>query len=344
MQQFARAFKNVFPHALCQWEDFSKQNAFAVRDAYLHDLISFNDDIQGTGAVTLAAVFAAMKIKGEELEDQVYLVHGAGAGGIGIAEQIEAALIEHGLKENEARKKIFTLDSQGVVTSDRMVEPYKAKYAKNPVEMNWLQESGDNALLDTIRNGGVTVLIGTSGQPGCFTREVVEAMAVNSARPVILPLSNPTDKAEALPKDIYKWTDGKALVATGSPFPPVKQDGKKIRIGQCNNVFIFPGVGQGVLASGAKVVPPSFFTAAAKAVAELVSQEDLDKGILMPRVESLKEVSTSVSLAVGFTAIRDGVSSPCAFSKFKHKDDPKRLKILIEKMRWEPEYLPLVPV
>jgi len=198
IQQFAMAFKNVFPHALCQWEDFSKQNAFAVRDAYLHDLISFNDDIQGTGAVTLAAIFAAMKIKGEEIEDQVYLVHGAGAGGVGIAEQIEAALIEHGLRENEARKKIFTLDSQGVVTTDRMVEPYKAKYAKNPVQMDWLQDSGNGALLDAIRHGGVTVLIGTSGQPGCFTQEVIEAMAANTERPVILPLSNPTDKAEAL--------------------------------------------------------------------------------------------------------------------------------------------------
>jgi malate dehydrogenase (oxaloacetate-decarboxylating) len=344
MQQFAKAFNNVFPHALCQWEDFSKQNAFAVRDAYLHDLISFNDDIQGTGAVTLAAIFAAMKIKGEKIEDQVFLVHGAGAGGIGIAEQIEAALIEQGLREDEARRKIFTLDSQGVVTSDRMVEPYKAKYAKNPVEMSWLQESGDNALLEAVKHAGVTVLIGTSGQSGCFTREIVEAMAANCERPVILPLSNPTDKAEALPKDIYNWTSGKALVATGSPFPPVKQGREEIRIGQCNNVFIFPGVGLGTLAAGAKEVLPSFFTAGAKAVAELVSQEDLKSGVLMPRVEELREVSDSVALAVGLAAIRDGVSGSCAFSKFKHKNDPERLKTLIEKMRWEPKYLPLVPV
>jgi malate dehydrogenase (oxaloacetate-decarboxylating) len=344
MQQFAKAFKAVFPHALCQWEDFSKQNAFAVRDAYLHDLISFNDDIQGTGAVTLAAIFAAMKIKGEKIEDQVYLVHGAGAGGIGIAEQIETALIEHGLRENQARRRIFTLDSQGVVTTDRKVEPYKAKYAKNPVEMNWLQDPGGNALLEAVRHGRVTVLIGTSGQTGCFTREVVEAMAANCERPVILPLSNPTEKAEALPGDIYKWTSGKALVATGSPFPPVQQDGRKIRIGQCNNVFIFPGVGLGTLASGAKEVLPSFFTAGAKAVAELVSQEDLDAGILMPRVAKLKDVSASVALAVGLAAIRDGVSGACAFSRFKHNNDPERLKTLIEKMRWEPKYLPLVSV
>jgi malate dehydrogenase (oxaloacetate-decarboxylating) len=344
MQQFSKAFKTVFPHALCQWEDFSKQNAFAVRDAYLHDLISFNDDIQGTGAVTLAAIFTAMKIKGEKIKDQVFLVHGAGAGGIGIAEQIEAALIEHGLRENEARRRIYTLDSRGIITSDRLVEPYKAKYAKNPVEMSWLQESGENALLETVRHAGATVLIGTSGQPGCFTREVVEAMAENCERPVILPLSNPTEKAEALPRDIYKWTSGKALVATGSPFPPIEQDGKKMRIGQCNNVFIFPGVGLGTLASGAREVLPSFFTAGAKAVAEMVTREDLDAGILMPRVGKLKDVSSSVALAVGLAAIRHGVSGPCAFTKFKHKNDPERLKTLIEKMRWMPEYLPLVPV
>ena len=344
IQQFAQAFKKVFPNALCQWEDFSKQNAFAVRDAYLHDLISFNDDIQGTGAVTLAAIFAAMKIKGEEIGDQVYLVHGAGAGGVGIAEQIESALIEQGLRESQARKRIFTLDSQGVVTTDRKVEPYKAKFAKNPVEMSWLQEQGEKALLDTVKHGGVTVLIGTSGQPGCFTREVVEAMAVNTERPVILPLSNPTDQAEAIPQDIYKWTAGKGLVATGSPFPAVQKDGKEIRIGQCNNVFIFPGVGLGTLASGAREVLPSFFTAGAKAVAEHVPQQDLDKGILMPRVESLQEVSVSVAHAVGLAAIREGVSGRCAFSKFQHNDDADRLLTLIENMRWKPEYLPLVPV
>lgn len=344
IQRFAKAFKTVFPHALCQWEDFSKQNAFAVRDAYLHDLVSFNDDIQGTGAVTLAAIFAAMKIKKEKIGDQVFLVHGAGAGGIGIAEQIESALIEHGLRESEARKKIFTLDSRGIITSDRMVEPYKAKYAKNTVEMNWLQEPGQNDLLETVRHAGITVLIGTSGQAGCFTKEVVAAMAQNCERPVILPLSNPTDKAEAQPVDIFAWTMGRALVATGSPFPSLEHAGRTVRIGQCNNVFIFPGVGLGTMASGAREVLPSFFTAGAKAVAELVLLEDLEKGILMPRLDMLQEVSTSVAYAVGLAAIKEGVSGPCAFSSFKHENDPERLQALIEKIRWLPEYLPLVPV
>jgi malate dehydrogenase (oxaloacetate-decarboxylating) len=224
------------------------------------------------------------------------------------------------------------------------VEPYKAKFAKNPVEMNWLQEQGEKALLETVKHAGVTVLIGTSGQPGCFTKEVVQAMAANTERPVIFPLSNPTDHAEAKPQDIYQWTAGKGLVATGSPFPPVKHDGRKIRVGQCNNVFVFPGVGHGTLASGAREVLPSFFTAGAKAVAEHVSQEELDAGILMPRVEMLQEISVSVAHAVGLAAIREGVSGRCAFSKFQHKDDPDRLRTLIENMRWKPEYLPLIPV
>jgi len=343
IQRFAKAFKAVFPNALCQWEDFSKQNAFAVRDAYLHDLISFNDDIQGTGAVTLAAILTAMKIKGEALEDQVFLVYGAGAGGVGIAEQIETALVERGMKENSARRKIFTLDSKGVVTTERMVEPYKAKYAKNPVEMSWLDSVHENVLLDVISHAGITVLIGTSGQPGCFTQQIVEAMAKNCERPVILPLSNPTDKAEAVPGDIYRWTSGRALVATGSPFADLVDGNREIRFGQCNNVFVFPGVGLGTLASGATEVLPQFFTAAAKAVADCVDAEDLEKGILMPRIRNLRTVSHQVAEAVGMAAIQGGVAGRCAYSRFQHENDPERFKILVDRMRWLPGYLPLVP-
>lgn len=344
VQRFARAFRNVFPHALCQWEDFSKQNAFAIRDAYLHDLISFNDDIQGTGAVTLAAVISAMKTKGEDIREQVYLIHGAGAGGVGIAEQIETALIEAGLTVAEARRRIFTLDSRGVVTTDRNLEPYKMKYAKEPAALPWLAGAGSGSLLDVVKNEKITVLIGTSGQAGCFTREVATAMAANTERPVILPLSNPTAYAEALPEDLYRWTDGKALVATGSPFEPVHVQGRPIRIGQCNNVFIFPGVGLGVLASGAKEVLPAFFTAAAHAVSECVSPSDIRDGVLMPPVDTLYEVSEKVAVAVGLSAIREGVSAPCVFSAFQHKNDPERLKTLIRHMRWLPQYLPLVPM
>ena len=343
IQRFARAFRVVFPNAICQWEDFSKQNAFAIRDSYLHDLISFNDDIQGTGAILLAGILSAMKIKRESISEQVYLIYGAGAGGIGIAEQIDVALIEAGLTAEQARARIFTLDSHGLVTTDRALEPYKQKFAKDPEQVPWLKQSGDGSLLNTIREAKVTVLIGTSGQHGFFDQEIARAMLANSPRPVILPLSNPTAMAEAVPQDLYDWTNGQALVATGSPFPPVSHGGKDIRIGQCNNVFVFPGMGLGVLASGAKEVLPAFFTAAARAVSEQVSAADLACGILFPPIDTLSEVSLQVAFAVGEVAIREGVSRLCVFSQFQPNNDLTRLKELIVKMRWQPVYLPLIP-
>ncbi|MBI5556238.1 MAG: NAD-dependent malic enzyme [Deltaproteobacteria bacterium] len=341
VQRFAKAFRAVFPNALCQWEDFSKQNAFAIRDAYLHDLISFNDDIQGTGAITLAGILTAMQIKKEKLEEQVYLIHGAGAGGVGVAEQIETALLEKGLSREEARGRIYTLDSQGLVTTDRKMEPYKEKFAKDPSRLPWLQQAGDGTLENVVRNEKVTVLIGTSGQSGCFTREVVQAAAANTSRPVILPLSNPTSMTEALPADIYQWTNGQALVATGSPFPPVEHNGQSYRISQCNNVFVFPGVGLGSIASGAKEVLPSFFTAAAHAVSQCVKPEAMARGELLPPVSELQDVSLKVSQAVGLTAIRANVGHLCAFSDYQHDNDEEKLNRLITKMRWQPEYLPI---
>lgn len=344
VQRFAKAFRTVYPNALCQWEDFSKQNAFAIRDAHLHDLISFNDDIQGTGAVALAGIMAAMKVKGEWLGDQTFLVYGAGAGGVGIADQIEAALIEEGLTIAEARARIFTVDSKGLVTRDRELEPYKQNFAKDPAALPWLKEPGDNTLIKVVENEKVTVLIGTSGQAGSFTKEVVCAMRAHTEQPLIMPLSNPTAKAEALPADIIRWSKGRALVATGSPFSPVMYKERKIRIGQGNNVFIFPGVGLGVLASGAREVRPEFFTAAARAVAEIVPVADLRQGVLYPPISALRRVSRRVALAVGSAAIAQGVSGPCVFSRFQHENDPGRMEELVANMMWEPVYLPLTPV
>jgi len=342
VQRFAQAFRSIFPNALCQWEDFSKQNAFAIRDAHLHDLISFNDDIQGTGAVTLAGIFAAMKIKDERLVDQVFLVHGAGAGGVGIAEQILAGLRERGLSEKEVLQRIYTLDRHGLVVNNRRIEPYKEHFARDPQGLDWFNSEKDGDLLNVVRKAGVTVLIGTSGQTGCFTKEVVEAMLNNTGRPVIMPLSNPTSQAEAVPEDIYEWSGGQALVATGSPFPAVRHEGKEVRIGQGNNVFVFPGVGLGVLAAGAREVLPEFFTAAAHAVAAMVSEDDLRQGILFPPVTALREVSLTVAQAVGRSAISREVSRPCVFSSFWHENNEEKLDLLVDKMRWQPEYLPLV--
>jgi len=342
IRKFAKAFKAVFPKALCQWEDFSKQNAFTIRDVYLNDLISFNDDIQGTGSVALAGILAAMKVKKENLIDQVFLINGAGAGGIGIAEQIETELLAEGLSGVEARKRIFTLDSKGVVTTDRRLEPYKEKFAKDPSSLAWLKTAEDNTLLNAIKNEKVTVLIGTSGQPGSFTRQVVMAVLANSDRPVILPLSNPTTKAEAIPQDIYDWTDGKALVATGSPFPPVKHGKREIRIGQMNNAFVFPGVGLGIVASGALEVLPTFFSAAAHAIVEYMTEDDLENGILFPPLNELRKVSLKVAGFVGAEAVRGGVSSECIYSRYRHANDPERLNRLIQGMCWNPEYLPIL--
>jgi malate dehydrogenase (oxaloacetate-decarboxylating) len=342
VRRFARAFRSIFPNALCQWEDFSKQNAFAIRDTYLHDLISFNDDIQGTGAVAMAGILAAMKAKGEKLADQVFLVSGAGAGGVGIAEQLLLGLREQGLTEAAARQRIYTMDRRGLVTSTRPLERYKVHFAKQAGELPWLNSEEDGNLLNVVRRAGVTVLIGTSGQTGAFTREVVEAMTANTPRPVIMPLSNPTAQAEAKPADILAWTEGAALVATGSPFPPVDYGQGPVRVGQGNNVFVFPGVGLGVLAAGAREVLPEFFTAAAYAVAEAVSPADLARGIIFPPVSQLREISSRV--AVGRAAIARGVSRPCVFSSFWHENRVDKLSELIEKMGWRPEYLPLVPI
>lgn len=340
IEKFVKAFKTVFPKALCQWEDFSKQTAVTVRDKYVKELISFNDDIQGTGSIALTGIIAAMKVKKEKMKDQIYLVHGAGAGGIGIASQILVELMEQGMEESEALSRIYTLDSRGVVTTDRDLEPYKFQFAKDPEKLTWLKTAEDNTLLNTIKNEKVTVLIGTSGQPGCFTREIVDAMGRNTDRPVILPLSNPTTKAEALPRDLYEWTDGKALVATGSPFDPVPHRGKNFRIGQMNNSFVFPGVGLGIIASGATEVLPVFFSAAAHAVAGFISDEDIANGVLCPPLDQLRQVSLEVAKQVGAEAIKAGVTpDDCAFSTFKHNNDPERLNTLIEKMAWNPTYL-----
>ncbi len=338
---FAKAFNKVFPHALCQWEDFSKQNAFAIRDTYVDKMISFNDDIQGTGAVTLSAVIAAMRIKKESLKDQVFLIHGAGAGGIGVAEQIYVALTEEGLSTKEALSKIFTTDSKGLVVSNQKQPVYKDKFSKSPSDFPWISGLSRDCLHDVIEKAKVSVLIGTSGQPGSFTKPIVQAVLANTRRPVILPLSNPTTKCEATPEEIIHWTKGHALIATGSPFEPVTYNGQSHVVGQCNNVFVFPGVGLGVIGSGATTVSPSFFTAAAHAVAGQIPEHSLTNGELLPQIKQLKKVSMEVALAVGKKAITEQTDLQCKFSTFQHNNDPERLSTILSNMRWSPDYLPI---
>ncbi|MDH5677353.1 MAG: NAD-dependent malic enzyme [Nitrospinota bacterium] len=337
IDKFVNKIQDMYPKVLLQWEDFSKQNAYTNLDRYRDKLLSFNDDIQGTGAVVLAGIIVAMRITEERIADQKFLIYGAGAGGVGIARQIKNALMEEGLDEKEAFSRILTVDRHGAVTRDRPdIECYKVEFAADPeVCAGWVvKDKSRTTLLETVENWGATVLLGTSGQPGAFNREVVEAMTRNSHSPLIFPLSNPTSKAEAKPADILEWSDGRAIVATGSPFDDVMFNGKTRRIGQGNNVFIFPGVGLGALASGAGKVTDEMFTAAARRLADMAPQDCAATMSLYPSMAKLGKVSEQVALAVYNTAVRQGLATA-----HKEGDDPlTRIKSIM----WKPEYMPYV--
>ncbi|MDH5756395.1 MAG: NAD-dependent malic enzyme [Nitrospinota bacterium] len=337
IDKFVKKIQDMYPKVLLQWEDFSKQNAYTNLDRYRDKLLSFNDDIQGTGAVVLAGIIVAMRITEERIADQKFLIYGAGAGGVGIARQIKNALMEEGLDEKEVFSRILTVDRHGAVTRDRPdIECYKVEFAADPeVCAGWVvKDKSRTTLLETVENWGATVLLGTSGQPGAFNREVVEAMTRNSHSPLIFPLSNPTSKAEAKPADILEWSDGRAIVATGSPFDDVMFNGKTRRIGQGNNVFIFPGVGLGALASGAGKVTDEMFTAAARRLADMAPQDCAATMSLYPSMAKLGKVSEQVALAVYNTAVRQGLATA-----HKEGDDPlTRIKSIM----WKPEYMPYV--
>ena len=338
--RFARAFRNVFPNALCQWEDFSSNNAFAIRDSFADELISFNDDIQGTGAITLAAIYSAMKVKSEKLEDQSFLVCGVGIREIGIAEQIEDALIAAGLERDEARNKIFIYDGDGVLSSKTRHVHYKMKFAKNPDRMPWINETRD--LSGIVRAANITVLAGACGSGGCFTQDVIEVISKNTENPVILPISSLEEAVEIFAGDLKEWSRGKALIAhCGSCFGCDIGE-VSAAIAPCNTALVFPGIALGTIASGARQILPRFFTEAAKAISECVSREELEQGKLVPSLSRFPEVANDVALAVAMCAVREGVSRQCAYADYKHENDELRMKKLIRGMRWEPDYLPLI--
>ncbi|MCZ6618185.1 MAG: NAD-dependent malic enzyme, partial [Gammaproteobacteria bacterium] len=303
IDEFVLAVQNVFPGALIQWEDFRKDNALDILDRHRDSVLSFNDDIQGTGAVALAALFSAIRITGVPLEDQRLLIFGAGAAGLGIARQIRAAMGKAG--------KIGVLDSKGLLVDDREIrDAYKKELAlpsEQAIKLG-LADREDRGLETVVGKFQPTMLVGSSGQAGAFTEAVVRNMADNVERPLILPFSNPTDRSEATPEDIIRWTDGRALIATGSPFEPVMYKGEVIRIGQGNNVFIFPGLGLGALVSGATVITDGMVGAAANALAEQVTENELREGLLFPAVSRLREVSRGVAVAVAKAAQTEGVT------------------------------------
>lgn len=332
VEQFVQAVKRHFPRALLQWEDFSRQNAFTLLERYRKRLPSFNDDIQGTGAVVLAGTLAALKLIGGNLADQVLLIYGAGAGGVGVARQLHVGLVEAGLAPGEARDRILTLDSRGLVIQGRPgLEPYKEEFAVAPDRVrSWgLDAAQKVGLIPTIEKGRATEIYGLSGRRGDISEAVVRALLANTPSPLVFPLSNPTANCEADPADVYRWSHGQAIVATGSPFPDVLLGEKRFIVGQGNNAFIFPGVGLGTLAVGASEVTDGMFTAAAHRLFDLVPQDRLGQRCVYPPYAALREVSKQVAVAVGEAAVRDGVAPPRSRAE---------ITAAVESKMWTPRY------
>jgi len=330
VDEFVEAVKEVFPRALLQWEDFSKRNAYEVLERHRSRIASFNDDIQGTGATALAGILAADRITGRHFSDHRVVILGAGAAGKGIALQLRAVMRESGIADADLLHRIALLDSGGLLCHRRGdLEAYKR-------ELAWEGEYADGCslpvgadLLSVVRAVRPSVLIGTSGVPGCFDEVTIQAMAEHEERPIVMPFSNPTDQSEAVPEDLLRWTNGGALVATGSPFPPVEYGGKTIEIGQGNNALIFPGVGLGVLVAEAHEVTQGMFTAAARALADCVGESSLESQRLYPRIRRLREVTRRVAEAVVRQAREEGRGRELADSEIEGT---------VASAMWEPDY------
>jgi malate dehydrogenase (oxaloacetate-decarboxylating) len=313
IDQFVQGVKRHFPQTLLQWEDFSRQNAFTLLERYRKALPSFNDDIQGTGAVVLAGTLAAVKLTGAKLTDHVFLIYGAGAGGVGVARQLYVGLVEAGLSPGAARERVLTLDSRGLVVHGRPgLEPYKEEFAVSAGRVRgWgLDPAARIGLIPAIEKARATAIYGLSGRRGDISEGVVRGLMANTPHPLVFPLSNPTANSEADPADIYRWSEGRAIVATGSPFPDVVLEEKRFVVGQGNNAFVFPGVGLGTLAVRASEVTDGMFTAAAHRVFELVPQDRLHQRCVYPAYAGLREVSKEVAIAAGEAAVRDGAARP----------------------------------
>lgn len=331
IENFIRSVSKKFPHVLLQWEDFSKNNAARLLEKYHNRLNTFNDDIQGTGSVTLAGLIAATEAVGSRLSDQRIVMLGAGSAATGIASQIVAASQDEGTSESAMRDRIWLVDSGGLVhTGRKELGAAKQRYAKSPEMISNFNLGGDFISLgDVVKNVRPTILIGTGAAPGAFTEEIVRDMAKGTERPIIFPLSNPTSKCEAQPKDIVEWTEGMALVATGSPFPDVTYGGKKIRIGQCNNAFVFPGIGLGVVVVKARFVTDSMFVVAARALSKFAPSRKKPGEPLYPTLENVREISRSVAIAVATEAQKLGLAEITT---------PEELEKLVDKKMWKPEY------
>lgn len=308
--EYLKVAAELFPHALLHFEDFGPSNARRIlvqnRDKYR----IFNDDMQGTGAIVMAAVFSGLKVTKQTFAEQRLVVYGAGTAGTGMADQISAAMERDGLSREEAKKRVWLIDRNGLVTDDMADLPdYQQAYARPAAEVaGWQKADGKISLLEVVKQVKPTILIGTSTDHGAFTEAVIKALCAGVERPILLPLSNPTERIEVMPADAIAWSDGKALLSVGIPVPPVPYKGVNYVIGQANNAMLYPGLGLGVIVSGAKHVTDGMLLAAAEAVASQVNPQDVGASLLPP-VDNLRASSATVAVAVAKQAVKDGVAT-----------------------------------
>jgi malate dehydrogenase (oxaloacetate-decarboxylating) len=333
---YVTAATKLFPHAMLHWEDFGASNARRILNKYASQVCTFNDDMQGTAAVVLAAAFAAVKATGSRMRDQRVVIHGAGTAGIGIADMMREAMIREGLSGQEATGRFWTLDRRGLITdNDTALLDFQQPYARPAAEIaTWPRHDADQVTLaDVVTNAHPSMLIGTSTQSGAFSEEIVRHLAAIVDRPIIMPLSNPTSKAEAVPADLIRWTDGRALVATGSPFPPVSYGGQTYTIAQSNNALVFPGLGLGVAVVRARRINDAMIAAAADAVAAFADPTG-PGAALLPPVTDLRTVSAAVAIAVAQAADEHGLAEQPLTDAVKQ----------IHQAMWRPEYPPFEPI
>jgi malic enzyme len=335
VDEFVAAVKSAFPDAVLQWEDFKKVNAFQLLERHRRTLPSFNDDIQGTAAVVLAGILSAGRLTGRRIADERVAIVGGGAAGVGIAQLLRIALLAEGRTVEQTFESIAVIDSHGLLVDDAPIADVHKRPFAWPAALAGRHglAPARRGLLEVVEAFRPTVLIGASGQPGVFGEKVIRALAAGCDRPVVMPLSNPTSKSEAIPADVLEWSAGRALVATGSPFDDVERGGKRIRIGQANNAFVFPGVGLGTIVARARLVTDSMFLAAAHALAKQVSEEDLAAGSLYPRIRDLRAVTALVAEGV----VREAREA-CVGLPYEDTAIPRA----VARQMWEPAYPELV--
>lgn len=332
IHQFVEAIKLELPHVCLQWEDFATPHARPILERYADELLTFNDDIQGTAAVALGTVLGAVGVSGKPLPDQQIVFLGAGSAAVGVADYLRAALVQEGLSEIEARSRFWLVDKDGLLTTSRTDLSAEQQVYAQPAERvaNWSHpENGPIGLADVINQIEATILIGLSTVSGAFTESIVRTMAAKAQRPIIFPLSNPTSRSEAIPEDLIRWTSGRALVATGSPYPPVQFNGTSIPIAQCNNSFIFPAVGLGVVASQASRVTDGMMLAAARALGQLSPARTNPSSSLLPRLADARSVTRVIAAAVAMEAQRAGVAPTLSEETLPNR---------IAATQWMPEY------